>query len=253
MSKAIVTGGLGFIGFELCLSLLEEGMEVVAADSAGEAGERWLEVGRNANITYQPLQQQVSDEFSSACTYINLYDHFTGNKTGQHLKEVLDFVERNRSCMESAVILLPSVLSSRINEEEFLDVLDFLGKSQFNKQCTVYLPTLFGPHQPESFLFQQICTNKEGAGSEYVDDSRSAIFVKDAAAALMNIEQKASADKIQFVSDIPDSWEESLQSLGGPDVRQKQEVKDILPAGVKKVVVTSSSSVNEVMESQRNN
>ena len=253
MSKAIVTGGLGFLGFEMCLAMLEEGFEVLAADTDSETGERWLEVGRNANISYQHLQQPVPAEFSNARFYINLYDHFTGNNPSQDLKEMKEFVEKNHKCVEKAFILLPSVISKRVREDEFTEVVDFLEEFKFPKQYTVYLPTLFGPHQPESFLFQQILSKSESGGSEYVDDIRSAIFVKDAVSAVINVEKESDSKKLQIVADNPDSWKESLHSLGSSNARQDPEVRDVLPPGLKKIVVKASSSVNEVLERQRDN
>ncbi|WP_421384174.1 hypothetical protein ACOJQI_06295 [Bacillus salacetis] len=251
MSRAVVTGGLGFLGFELCLAILEEGLEVVAADIDQKAGERWLEVGRNANITYQPLHQALPTEFSGARIYINLYDCFSRSKGKQQLEDIRDFVENNKSYLESAVVLMPSVLSNRIEDDELTGFIEFL-EEQFSRYYSVYIPTLFGPRQPDSFLFQQVITGA-ASGTGFVDDTRSAIFVKDAANSIINIEEN-SAENIQLVSDTPDSWIKSLKILGrtDADIPDDRPVREMVPSGAKKIAVKPSSSLKEVLGLQRN-
>ncbi|WP_113930487.1 NAD-dependent epimerase/dehydratase family protein [Bacillus sp. P14.5] len=95
MDKAIVTGALGFLGFELCLAMLEEGLEVLAVDSKDETGERWLEVGRNSNITYQPMHRQMPEKDYKASVFINLYDYFT-DKQGETMEQISRFLEKTK-------------------------------------------------------------------------------------------------------------------------------------------------------------
>jgi hypothetical protein len=251
MCRAVVTGGLGFLGFELCLAILEEGFPVVAADTEEKTGERWLEVGRNANITYQPLHKKLPAEFSGTRLYLNLYDFCTMNKADNQLNEVKEFVGKNKGNFESASILMPSVISNRIGKEKLTSLLEFL-ESQLTNHNTVYIPTLFGPHQPDSFLFQQLISKTEDC-SEYSDDPRSAIFVKDAAGAILNMKGNSNPEKVQLVSDSPDSWKESLLLLGCTDneIRREHPVGEVVPSGLKKIVVKSSSSLEDVLELQR--
>jgi nucleoside-diphosphate-sugar epimerase len=250
MSRVVVTNGLGYLGFELCLAILEEGLEVMAVDSEEKAGERWLEVGRNANITYQPLHQKLPADFSGAGIYINLYDCFTKSKSHQ-LQDIRKFVECHHECFEKVCVLLPSSLQNRKCESELNGFLKQLDSRIGNRQ-TVYLPTLFGPHQPESFLFQQIISNSS-SGSVCVDDTRSAIYVKDAANALIKIRENSKSKNIQLVSDIPDSWKETLRLLGGSDPEKQYDLsmRDTMPSGVEKLEVKSSSSLEEVLKLQR--
>jgi nucleoside-diphosphate-sugar epimerase len=251
MTKAIVTGGLGFLGFELCLAFLEEGVEVLAADTEDTAGGRWLEVGRNANITYQPIRQDLIPGFSEARTYINLYDHFTGNKADAQLKSIKKFVEKVQSSSADAFLLLPSVVPNRIKESELTELIEYL-KEQFNNHYIVYIPTLFGPHQPETFLFQQILADSD-SGLDYVDDTRSAIFVKDAAKAIQNQIKISRTRYVQLTPAHSGSWMEILHLLGKPGAFKQgtARIRDVLPDGLEKVVVDSTSSVQEVLEHQR--
>jgi nucleoside-diphosphate-sugar epimerase len=254
MTRAIVAGSLGFLGFELCSVLLEEGFEVLAVDQQDEAGERWLEVGRNANITYQPLHQASTDVDGRTIFYINLYDLLTEDKKGKQsfydgVKNVLGKSEKRQV---EAVVLVPTVLSQRINEKELSRFLKFLDDEQFDIQSKVYVPTLIGPHQPETFLFQQLITNEVQA-SHYIDDTRNAIFVRDAAHAIINkiIESK----DYRLVSSTPDSWQKTHQLLDkGQEAgrREKQNTKNICPEGLTNIKVEPSSTLEEIIEFQRN-
>ncbi|TYS15839.1 SDR family oxidoreductase [Rossellomorea vietnamensis] len=250
MEKAIVTGAMGFLGFELCLAMLEEGLEVLAADSANAAGDRWLEVGRNSNITYQHLDQEVPEEAAKASVFINLYDYFTERKRSKTLKDISSFIEKNKKSFKEAAVLLPTVLSNRSGETELSDFLQFLEEQDITNQYSIYLPTLFGSGQPETFLFQQLLS-KSDKEDDFVDDPRSAIYVKDAAQAVLH--NGRSLESILLLSDDHDSWKKSLSLLeqAGPDRGEVQNYIDIIPQKLKHVGVKASLSFEEVLELQR--
>ncbi|WP_136035657.1 NAD(P)-dependent oxidoreductase [Bacillus salacetis] len=250
MSKTVITGGLGFLGFELCLAFLEEGFEVLAVDIEDKAGRRWLEVGRNANITYQPLQQALLNGCSAERAYINLYDHFTVNKSDGHLGEIKKFLENNHSTIAEAIVLLPSVIPDGTRENELMELLAYT-EDQFEKHYKIYIPTLFGPHQPGAFLFQQILDESEQSVN-YVDDIRDAIFVKDAASAILTIKNISQSKNIQLTTGSSDSWSEILGLLGRPEIKEPGRLNDIIPDNVEKLKVHSSSLFKDVLDKQRN-
>lgn len=254
MSKTIVTGGLGFLGFELCLAILEEGNEVLAVDLQEEAGERWLEVGRNANISYQPLNKTLTDEMSEASIYINLYDCLTQEGDSNHFYHgVEELIKKNRSKVKESVLLIPTVLSKERSGEELKAFLGFLDEQPFQNCAKIYVPTLIGPYQPETFLFQQLITNSDSdmETCSYVDDIRSAIFVKDAAKTIVNM--NTELNECMLVSNKPDSWKESLNILGEihAEQREKHTAQNICPDGLKQIVVKSSSPLKQILEWQK--
>ncbi|RWR14527.1 hypothetical protein QNH23_09460 [Siminovitchia fortis] len=78
MKTAVLFGARQPFGFELCSLLLEKGYDVFAIDHSDwitdEQEEKWLLIGRNANLRYMELenvedsiQQKLSDE---KCLYI---------------------------------------------------------------------------------------------------------------------------------------------------------------------------------------
>jgi hypothetical protein len=257
MTKAIVAGSLGFLGFELCSVLLEEGHEVLAVDQQNEAGERWLEVGRNANITYQPLRQDSTDLDGCTAFYINVYDILTEEQKGKHgfYEEIKKMLRNSQKTDVDVVVLIPTVLSQRINEAELSAFLKFLDEESFDFLSKIYVPTLTGPHQPETFLFQQLITNENGQTeiTGFIDDTRNAIFVRDAAHAIIN-KKKESKDCL-LVSRNPDSWQKMHQLLNNghsADPRERQTTKSICPEGIPHIEVGSSSTLEEIIEFQRN-
>ncbi|MGD6801586.1 SDR family oxidoreductase [Rossellomorea aquimaris] len=250
MEKAIITGAKGFFGFELCLAMLEEGLEVLAADTANEAGERWLEVGRNSNITYQPLHQLISEGISKASVYINLYDYFTERKRGETLAAITGFIEKNKKNFEDATVLLPTVLSDRAGKNELSDFLQFLEEQDMTNLSSIYIPTLIGPRQPETFLFQQLIS-KSNRDAEFVDDPRSAIYVKDAAQAVLH--HGRNLNSLLFLSEEEDSWKKSLNLLkkAVQDIGETLNHIDIVPDTLMHVSVKATLSFEEVLELQK--
>ncbi|WP_456271818.1 hypothetical protein [Bacillus sp. AK031] len=254
MTRAIVAGSLGFLGFELCSVLLEEGYEVLAVDQHDEAGERWLEVGRNSNITYQPLHQDLTGKDGKIVFYINLYDILTEDKKEKQdfYDGVMNVLGKSDKRLGTAVVLVPTVLSHRVDEEELSGFLTFLDEEPFEVQSKVYVPTLIGPHQPETFLFQQLITNQE-QNSPFIDDTRNAIFVRDAAHAIIN--KKKESKEYLLISSTPDSWQKTHQLLDkdqAADMREKQNTKNLCPEGLENIKVEFSSTLEEIIEFQRN-
>ena len=80
MEQAIVFAAQQFIGFELCKQLLNEGFEVIALEHEMMldelAEDKWLEIGRNANLTYEMINNSLQLNHPSYICFIPLYDLF---------------------------------------------------------------------------------------------------------------------------------------------------------------------------------
>ncbi|WP_162785329.1 hypothetical protein [Bacillus sp. P14.5] len=146
--------------------------------------------------------------------------------------------------------MLPTVLSDRTGEVELSDFLSFLKEQSLANHCSVYLPTLIGPKQPGSFLFQKLIF-QSGEETEYVDDIRSAIYVKDAARTILLNER--NLESFHLLSADKDSWKKSLGLLkkGETERGERQTLIDIIPKRSNQVCVKPSLSFEDVMELQK--
>ncbi|MBS4218019.1 hypothetical protein KHA96_06740 [Bacillus sp. FJAT-49711] len=61
MKSAVVFGARQLLGYEFCVQLLEKGYKVLAKDFAKwqnkEQEEKWLFIGRNANLQYEQIEE----------------------------------------------------------------------------------------------------------------------------------------------------------------------------------------------------
>ncbi|MBO0993661.1 hypothetical protein [Bacillus sp. SD088] len=89
MKSAIVLGARQQYGFKLCEELLEQGYQVNAMDfnqwQTTEQEEKWLFIGRNANLHYAPLHENenISDN-QALILIVPLIDFYSRQKTEAH-------------------------------------------------------------------------------------------------------------------------------------------------------------------------
>ncbi|WP_064092246.1 hypothetical protein [Rossellomorea aquimaris] len=233
MNHAVVLAAQQFLGFELCGALLESGWTVTAIDDNDTTEEKWMEIGRNANIQYIAFSDWNREIKSEATLFLPYYDQLRGNKL-QCLSEVDSILEEQKQ--------LPNIVEIYSNRERKTS------RSQGSRPVTTfYIPTLFGIHQPSSFLFAQLLNEDCEEGCyEYIDDTSGAIYVKDAAFSIISnsLEQKTFTLK----PDSDNSWSEALshitESTFSSEPIQCTPNKNIL-------TVKPSQSYDEIIQEQK--
>ena len=229
MHHAVVWNSRQFLGFTLCKSLLEKGYEVIAFDQQEWLRdyhvEKWMEVGRNANISYRESEDANQlDAVPSTICFIPIYDFFIeyDERIIENWKQSYQaFLNNNRGKVEKVVWIAPKQfleLNQGIqqNLQSSLDSIFRDDSNAVNEVRWYYVPTLFGPWQPNTFLFQQIIQN--GCRTEemdYVDDTFDALFIETAVNFLIN-HVKIPATDSHFVLQNKEagSWEAYLRLLG---------------------------------------
>ncbi|AIE59335.1 hypothetical protein [Bacillus methanolicus] len=232
MDKAVIIGTYEFLGFSLCKSLLEKGYQVngIHLDLEEEdffLEEKRMEVGRNANfneLSLEDWKQQNFRESDSVLIIISVYDYFVKNKIRALLKDKQFWNTSYPRFIKSKILmLLPIQLlvknNEEIREEHELDVLhDLFEKFTDHPSLTsVYIPTLFGPCQPQQFIFQQTFLHRLGnnvkpvlKNHEWIFD---AIYIEDSVNKIFDIFEKKSIKSCYLKNTVNDSWLKCAKSL----------------------------------------
>lgn len=236
MDKIMIFGVFEFVGFHLCKRFLEEGYNVkgIVIDTSQEGllEERRLEVGRNANFEEQSFTQwqeqsgEDNENNESVTMIFPLYDWYM-TFTEAVIEEkaiaepIFQYLNNRRERENQVVFLLPIHLLAEHDGSEGLEVLDkFTGNvRKIMTNCQFFfLPTLYGPWQPSTFLFQNAmlkgfndCDNQTDLLSrEWAVD---AIFIDDALDLLAEIILKNKSGKFLMESGIENSWETCVDFL----------------------------------------
>ncbi|AJH77905.1 NADP-binding protein [Heyndrickxia coagulans] len=200
MNQALVIGAGAFFGFELCKALLDAGYPVIAADQETDPGflmeERWMEIGRNANLEYQPLSR-LSPEKCTCC--IPVYDYYVRDAC-EDLQDACRFLEPIKAQIECVALILPNHLAGAEQTEWVPGMLGDCAR------VTFFVPALFGPGQPGSLAFSQMINGNPEPDLKY--DDRDALFAADAAGAIVSGLEKRETGKVFYLKS-PDGngWE----------------------------------------------
>ncbi|PFA66414.1 hypothetical protein CN378_14050 [Bacillus sp. AFS015802] len=228
MNHAFVFAAQQFLGFELCDALLEEGWTVTAIDEDKGTKDKWMEIGRNANLEYVPYGEWDRDVRAGSNVFLPYYDQLRGDKVS-YLSEVETLVSKKNQPFH-VIRIYPN---EKGNEDVKEDGTSF------------YLPTLYGIHQPEEFLFAQLLTGREEI-SEYVDDPSGAIYVKDAARTIVNLSMKKERFSLKPLSN--QSWKEALSYITNETF---SDVPVNSARGGEEVIVRPSKSHKSIIEEQK--
>lgn len=217
MQTSVVIGAFQFIGFHIARHLLDQGEEVVGIDwkgvSDGAIMEKEMEIGRNSNFLYIPIDRlhQISI-IRPKNIYISCYDLRKSciedkEKVILHVIAFLKAIEINHD--SQVIVLLPI--------EEDYSVYDSLLRAIEDNDLAklVYIPTIYGPWQPETMSFEAAIRQKELSEIESAilkEDKSDALFISDLVDALIKISSHHEK-KIYLQSETPDQWKQCAKLL----------------------------------------
>jgi hypothetical protein len=259
LDKVCILGVYEFIGFHLCKKFLENGFNVEGIHLDTECDlfleEKRLEVGRNANYNEKsfPLAGQSME---IEVTIVPIYDWFmTYNESKKNIPKIIQYLKN--ASKTNIVFLLPIHLLSDWQDEGMDKIRDLIDQTKNMDQCIqyFYLPTIFGPWQPGSFLFQnelqnQINNNDQIEVREWPFD---AIYIEDLLTSLIERIESGESGSFLIESGIPKSWElcaEILQldkSLG----KVFDDVKLKIDDGVEKITLKEVTPYQESLMAQK--
>jgi hypothetical protein len=257
LDKVCILGVYQFIGFHLCKRFLESGFSVEGIHLETESDlfleEKRLEVGRNANFSEQifPVAEQ---NIETDVTIIPIYDWFmTYKESKRPFSEIIQNAPKT-----NFVFLLPIQLLTDSQDEGMDEIRNFIAQTK-NMAQTIqyfYLPTIFGPWQPSSFLFQNELLNQFHQTNESLEIREwpfDAIYIDDLLTPLIEKIESAEPGSFLLESGIPKSWElctEILQldkSLG----KVFDDVKFKVDDGISKITLKEVTPYQEALMTQK--
>ncbi|WHY78968.1 hypothetical protein QNH20_07495 [Neobacillus sp. WH10] len=166
MDKAIIFGIYNFISFHACKALLNRGVEVIGvqfgeSDKSPFLEEKRLEVGRNANFSERSLSEwenRREEESAQTTLILSIYDLYMLNIETILQKEkitraIIQFIKESKNNTNVAFILPIQMLSAE--QDKAIGALLERAKGCGKNTQMFYLPAIYGPWQPPTFLFHQ--------------------------------------------------------------------------------------------------
>lgn len=222
MDKAIIFGAFEFLGIHFCKKFLERGYRVTGIPLyvVQDIEEKKLEFGRNANFLEQTFEQwnetKKIDEKPSVIVFL-LYDLFmTCNEhilTNKMLFEpIFHYLKEGKGSKDQIILILPIQMAAESKNDEGMRYLEY-----FNNQITevaknvqrMYLPTIFGPWQSSTFLFQNTMLNRLRKNvqlnnvREWIFD---AIYIEDVLNPVIEIIESKKNGSFLLESNLSNSW-----------------------------------------------
>lgn len=248
--KVVILGTYEFVGFHICKKVLEDGLEVRGIhvpikEDALFIEEKLLEIGRNSNFSQCDYDKYDFDK-EEYIFIVDFYDYFMRN-CEQELLRLGDFFKKinNRNCRK-VILLLPISLLGE-NQSKAEDLISSIKEDGIIVQ-SFFLPTIYGPWQPEEFLFQKSMVYED---SEYKITNREwtgdAIYVEDAAKTIINLLNDSSESLLLKSKEI-NSWNRCAEILSLPLEEKNQNRNDF--QGQEKLI-ENPTSIQSGIENQK--
>lgn len=263
MDKAIILGAYGFVGFHLCKEILEKGFEVtgILLDHSNDRyiEEKRMEIGRNANFTEKIIEEWEGEDFeddSHALIIFSLYDYLIGTKEISFNCKCMWYMMEQNLDQGQFVFLLPiQLLAETDHGKEMNELIKNIRGIKKGLQV-YYLPSIFGPWQPETFLFQKSLLNilKEEREENGIKEWKmDAIFVEDGVKTLMASIESEAQGHFSLESGVSNQWE-ACADLLKIDQQFRQGTKDedfILSEQITRLPVKTITPISEAISKQK--
>ncbi len=265
MDKAIIFGVFDFVSFHVCSKLLEKGNEVIGihVDEQTEElflEEKRLEVGRNANfIEYSLLKwsEQEIKETAKTTVILSLYDLFMLYKESILQKETVKKVIRNgiAQCESTAIILPMQMLTNMHDSKDLLNLQMFIEQTtrMTERVQYFYLPTIYGPWQPDTFLFQQSILTKKNRHGKFKKSRETvldAIYIDDAIESMIDIIETEKSGRYLLESGRKEQWETCAAFLQIDLEWQKSKETLQLDRNITKIIMKNGTSISDSLTKQ---
>jgi hypothetical protein len=224
VDKVRIFGVFEFVSFHLCKRCLESGLCVEGIHFSAERNllldEKRLEIGRNANFEEKIFSEIQSAKSDQEVQIISLYDWYMNDHESKfsYEQQIIKSIEGNEG-KSQLVLVLPIQLLTDFRDHAGMEVISkFINQIKGMCECvqSFYLPTIFGPWQPSSFLFQR---EMESNFQPITEDFElrewpyDAIYVDDVLNPMIETIESGKAGSFLLESGIPNSWQQCAKFL----------------------------------------
>jgi hypothetical protein len=265
MDKAIIFSVFDFVSFHVCKALLDKGIEVegihVYDKTTGRfLEEKRLEIGRNANFSEhdpESYHKKVMNDATDTAFIISLYDLYMLYKEDVLTDKTISNLVNPQRCKVLTFLIPAQFLTNSMEPQVFEEMKTFM--SQISKSMKsvqyIYLPTLYGQWQPETFLFQHAILEKMNHHNDLSgtrEDRLDAVYVEEAAHEVLKIIETKKGGKYLFQSGLEGQWEKCAAYLNLPVNKDELRTKVNFPIddSIKRIIVKSNTSVHDSIKKQ---
>ncbi|MEH7013547.1 hypothetical protein V7087_22525 [Neobacillus niacini] len=261
MDKVVIVGVFDFVNFHICKALLDEGIEVrgvqIESEDTGDIlVEKRLEIGRNANFTEISLGDISNDSYENETIVLSVYDLYMLYKEEYLLNEdmLINLISKNH--WEQIVILVPSQLLSNVIESKAeLVIDDFIKRTRAqNKDIQLlYLPTIFGPWQPDTFMFQHSILTDMNRGNAFKglrEETGDALFIDDTVKSIIEIIETKEPGRFLLQSGKSNQWDLCAAFLRLNKQGINDRIEEIKDEDLTKSIVNSTVPIAVALSKQ---
>lgn len=226
MESATILGIYDFIGYSLCRYLLDQGVEINGIHTEANNGdyfteEKRLEIGRNANFLEISLQEWETGQ-AEGILFVTLFESLQRNQHSEGLLEVLVSEIENRNLKKlRTVFIMPAYFAQEkveLREQEAkVESLICSGEPDF---LVFYLPTIYGPWQPEECFFQQAMSHSSDGNNKIPDIgprewTHDSLYIDDAVKIIKEMADSGHKGQYILSSGEQDRWFQCAEELLG--------------------------------------
>lgn len=202
MKRYLIIGADGFLGFEVCKQLLDEGYEVIHLSIHDKPfpGEKLLFIGRNSNFHIIKQTDEV-DEFGPIHVIIPFYDWSSYSSSEQQhlLKRIKNFFERSTINIRRLIFLV----------HDTTEINGFFENLQAQVRKKICYPYLYGADMPRKSLFYQALT------SENVQRHWNILNITDAVSSTLKLLESDEQGVFIIRNKNTSRWQECLHWITG--------------------------------------
>ena len=254
MDKVVMVGVFDFVNFHVCKALLDKGIEVRGVQIESEENEdivreKRLEIGRNANFTEVSLGGITKDKNENETIVLSVYDLYMRYKEEYLLNEDMLFNLIRKIQWEQIVILVPSqLLNEVIDSKPEVIIEDFIKRTHVHNKNIhlLYLPTIYGPWQPDTFMFQSSILTEMNRGKPFRglrEETDDALFAQDTAQLIIEIIENQEPGRYLIQSGKSNQWEKCAAFLRINEHGLNRNLQ-IREEGLTKIIVNSTVPIS---------
>lgn len=260
MDKVVIVGVFDFVNFHVCKALLDKGIEVRGVQIESKENEdiviqKRLEIGRNANFCEVSLGDLSNESCENETIVLSVYDLYMRYKEEYLLNEDMLFNLISKNQWEQIVFLVPSqLLNEVIDTKAEVIIEDFIKRTKVqNKNIhLLYLPTIYGPWQPDTFLFQSSILTEINRGKPFRglrEETGDALFVQDTAQLIIRIIENQEPGRYLLQSGKSDQWDKCAAFLRINE-QGSNRILEIQEEGLTKIIVNSTVPISVGLNKQ---
>ena len=264
MERATILGIYDFIGYSLCRYMLDLGVEIdgIHPEDSIEnyfTEEKRLQIGRNANFTEIGLQEWEV-EGAEGFLFVTLFESLQIRNGNEELMEALlnKLESRHLKKLPTAVILPAYFAQDNVELSESDAKMSRFISSRQSTLLTIYLPTIYGPWQPEEYFFQQALFHTSIDGRkipdigqwEWTDDC---LYIDDAVKTIKDMVDSGRQGQYIVSSGEQDRWLQCAEELIGKDnaLLRNKVVPPVIKGSIQVRTVEQNEQISKGLKRQK--